>query len=53
MESGIKGLKSRLEGAGLRWSRRSAKGMLIIRGAAMAGNFDDLWAPSAKDARLS
>jgi hypothetical protein len=37
----------------MRWSRRSAERMLIIRGAAMAGDFDELWATSTNGCRLS
>jgi hypothetical protein len=53
VESGIKQFKSRLTGAGMRWSRRSAERMLVIRGAAMAGNFDELWAASTGVCPLS
>lgn len=53
VESGIKQFKSRLTGSGMRWSRRSAERMLVIRGAAMAGDFDDLWATSTNGCRLS
>jgi hypothetical protein len=44
VESGIKQFKARLTGAGMRWSRRSAEEMLVIRGAVMAQSFDALWA---------
>jgi hypothetical protein len=44
VESGIKRFKSRLTGAGMRWSRPGAERMLVIRGAVMADTFDELWA---------
>ena len=43
VESGVKRFKHRLTGAGMRWSRHSAEEMLVIRGAAMSGTFDQLW----------
>ena len=43
VESGVKRYKHRLTGAGMRWSRRSAEEMLVIRSATMGGTFDDLW----------
>lgn len=43
VESGIKQYKGRLTGPGMRWSRRGAEQMLVIRGAAMTKNFDELW----------
>jgi hypothetical protein len=43
VESSVKQFKERLTGAGMRWSRRSAEQMLIIRGAVMAEDFDLLW----------
>ena len=53
VESGIKQFKCRLTGPGMRWSRESAERMLVVRGAAMGGNFDELWAASTGDCRLS
>lgn len=46
VESGIKRFKHRLSGPGMRWSRRGAEQMLVLRAAAMTGNFDTLWVPS-------
>ena len=43
VESGVKRYKHRLTGAGMRWSRRSAEEMLVLRGATMTGDFDQLW----------
>lgn len=53
VESGIKRFKTRLTGPGMRWSREGAERMLVIRGAAMAGNLDELWAASIGICRLS
>lgn len=47
VESGIKQFKARLSGPGMRWSRAGAERMLVIRGAVLAGTFDDLWAAAA------
>ncbi len=44
IESGVKQFKTRLTGAGMRWSRPGADNMLVIRGAVLAQNFDVLWA---------
>lgn len=44
VESGIKRFKHRLCGAGMRWARPSAERMLVVRGAVLAHNFDELWA---------
>ncbi len=44
VESGIKRYKARLTGAGMRWSRRAAERMLVIRSAVLTGNFDAWWA---------
>ena len=43
VESGIKQFKTRLTGAGMRWSRPGAEQMLVIRGAIMEQRFDALW----------
>jgi hypothetical protein len=43
VESGVKQFKGRLTGPGMRWSRRSAEEMLVIRGAIMGQSFDALW----------
>jgi hypothetical protein len=53
VESGIKQFKSRLTGSGMRWSRKGTSRMLVIRGATMAGNLDELWATSTNGCRLS
>jgi len=47
VESGIKQFKTRLSGAGMRWSRSGAERMLIIRGAVLANSFDALWATAS------
>jgi len=47
VESGVKQFKARLTGPGMRWNRPNAESMLIIRGAVLAGDFDDLWAAAA------
>ena len=47
VESGVKQFKARLTGPGMRWNRPNAQAMLIIRGAVLAGDFDDLWARAA------
>lgn len=44
VESGIKRFKQRLSGPGMRWSRRGAEQMLLLRAASLTGNFDALWA---------
>jgi hypothetical protein len=46
VESGIKQFKARLTGAGMRWARRAAQQMLIIRAAVLAQHFDQLWCPA-------
>jgi hypothetical protein len=43
VESGVKQFKLRLTGAGMRWSRKAAEEMLVIRGAVMGQRFDALW----------
>lgn len=47
VESGVKKFKARLTGPGMRWNRPNAESMLIIRGAVLAGDFDDLWTTAA------
>jgi hypothetical protein len=44
VESAIKRFKHRLCGAGMRWARPSAERMLVVRGAVLSHNFDELWA---------
>jgi len=44
VESGIKQYKSRLTGAGMRWSRTGVNRMVVIRSAILSGTFDKLWA---------
>ena len=44
VESGIKRFKHRLSGPGMRWSRRGAERMLVLRAAVMSGTFNALWA---------
>lgn len=44
VESGVKQFKSRLTGAGMRWSRPAAERMLVLRAAILSGRFDELWA---------
>jgi hypothetical protein len=44
VESGIKQVKGRLTGPGMRWSRPGAERMLIIRSAVIGDTFDALWA---------
>ena len=44
VESGIKQFKTRLTGAGMRWSRAGVERMVVIRAAVLSGTFDDLWA---------
>jgi hypothetical protein len=43
VESGIKQYKARLTGPGMRWERRGAERMLVIRSAVLGATFDDLW----------
>jgi hypothetical protein len=43
VESGIKQFKTRLTGAGMRWSRPAVERMLIIRAAILSDTFDHLW----------
>lgn len=47
VESGIKQFKSRLTGAGMRWSRPGAERMLVMRAAIMDHTFEALWADAA------
>ncbi len=44
VESAIKQFKSRLTGAGMRWSRSAARQMLLLRAAALDHSFDTRWA---------
>lgn len=44
VESGIKRFKHRLAGPGMRWSRRAAERMLVLRAAVMSNTFDAAWA---------
>ncbi len=44
VESGVKRIKNRVSGPGMRWARPAAERMLILRAAVMSGNFDQLWA---------
>lgn len=44
VESAIKQFKSRLTGAGVRWSRPAARQMLLLRAAALDHSFDARWA---------
>lgn len=43
VESAIKQFKSRLTGAGMRWSRPAARQMLLIRAAVLDHSFDSYW----------
>lgn len=47
VESGIKQVKARLTGPGMRWTRPNAQRMLVIRTAVLSGDFDRLWALAA------
>ena len=47
VESGIKQIKGRLTGSGMRWSRSGANHMLVIRSAVLGNTFDALWAAVA------
>ena len=47
VESGIKQIKGRLTGPGMRWSRSGAEHMLVIRSAVLGDTFDALWAAAA------
>jgi hypothetical protein len=47
VESGIKQIKGRLSGPGMRWSRPGAERMLVIRSAVLGDTFDALWAAAA------
>jgi hypothetical protein len=47
VESGIKQIKGRLAGPGMRWSRPGAQRMLVIRSAVLGDTFDALWAAAA------
>ena len=47
IESGIKQYKQRLSGAGMRWSRRGAQRLIVIRSAILSDTFADLWARAA------
>ena len=44
VESGIKQYKTRLTGAGMRWSRAGVNRMVTIRSAVLSESFDRLWA---------
>lgn len=46
-ESGVKQYKHRLCGAGMRWSRIRLERMLVLRSAAMTGDFNRRWAAVA------
>lgn len=46
VESGIKQLKARLTGAGMRWSRSAASQMLLLRAAVLDHSFDARWSTS-------
>jgi hypothetical protein len=43
IESGVKQYKLRLSGPGMRWSRRGAERMCVIRSAILSDSFDRLW----------
>ena len=43
VESEIKQYKARLTGPGMRWARRNAERMLVIRSAVLSHQFDALW----------
>lgn len=43
VESAVKQFKSRLTGAGMRWSRPAAQQMLLIRSAVLDHSFDTRW----------
>jgi hypothetical protein len=43
-ESGVKQYKQPLCGSGMRWSRRGAERMIVLRSAAMEDSFDQHWA---------
>lgn len=47
VESGIKQFKQRLTGAGMRWTRRGAERMVVIRTAVMTHSLDTLWRQAA------
>jgi hypothetical protein len=47
VESGIKQFKWRLSGPGMRWSRKGANRMIVIRTAVLSNTFDDLWQAAA------
>jgi hypothetical protein len=47
VESGIKQIKGRLTGPGMRWSRPGAEHMLVIRSAVIGETFDALWTAAA------
>jgi len=44
VESEVKQFKTRLTGAGMRWSRRGAEHMLHLRAAVLDGSFETRWA---------
>jgi hypothetical protein len=44
IESGVKQFKTRLSGPGMRWSRPSARQMLLLRASALDHSFDARWA---------
>lgn len=43
IESGVKQFKARVTGAGMRWSRRGAENMLVLRAAVLSDHFDQRW----------
>ncbi len=43
VESGVKRYKQRLDGPGMRWSRRGAERMTLLRSAVLSDDFDRLW----------
>jgi hypothetical protein len=47
VESEVKQFKARLTGAGMRWSRRGADHMLLVRAAVLDGSFDRRWTLAA------
>lgn len=47
IESGVKQVKARLTGPGMRWSRPGAAHMLAIRSAVLSHRFDQLWDAAA------
>lgn len=49
VESEVKQYKTRLAGAGMRWSRLGAQRMFVIRGAVLDHSFDTLWAAALSE----